>query len=99
MADVLRKVTRENELVMRYGGDEFVVFGLCQKEKEVEVLAQCVEEQVKNHNAEPDRSYVLSVSLGYSVHGYQELDNMEYLIEQADKKMYEEKRRKKTGRN
>lgn len=99
MADVLRKVTRENELVMRYGGDEFVVFGLCREEKEVEVLARCVQEQVKNHNAEPDRSYVLAVSLGYSVHGYQELDNMEYLIEQADKKMYEEKRRKKTGRN
>ena len=46
-------------------------------------------------NEAPDRRYTLSASFGCSVHDAAEIENLNGLIEAADKQMYQEKKAKK----
>ena len=95
MADVLRATVDTNDLIMRYGGDEFVVFGVCDTEEDVRKLEEKIDIEIGKRNQRKNRTYQLSVSIGHSIHDYYEMEDMNGLIEQADKEMYEEKRKKK----
>ena len=50
-------------------------------------------------NKAADRRYLLSASFGCSVHEAAEIENINGLIEAADKQMYEEKKAKKRKMN
>ncbi|MDD6155625.1 MAG: GGDEF domain-containing protein [Lachnospiraceae bacterium] len=95
--EVLEKTKQTTSIGMRYGGDEFVVFGECITEQEPIVFIESVHEEIcevnKNRN-----DFNLSCSMGYSLHNAVEIEDLNGLIEEADKKMYEEKKAKR-GRN
>lgn len=96
MADVLRKVRNKEELLMRYGGDEFVVFGKGMSEKEVEEAVQRIRKAMRevNENKEDERKYKLDASIGYHMVPYDNEKPLSALIELADQEMYKEKRAK-----
>lgn len=95
-AIVHRNVTNEM-LGMRYGGDEFVIFGgFADGEREkVDGLAEAIRADIKRVNDSRRYPFKVSVSIGGSGWKAREVESLEALIEQADKEMYEEKRRKK----
>ncbi len=94
MADALRKTRNREELLMRYGGDEFVVFGKGLSETEVEGAIAKIRKAMEELNGSGDRKYKLDASIGYHMVPYNNEKPLSALIELADQEMYKEKREK-----
>lgn len=94
MADVIKASVPKDCLVMRYGGDEFVVFGSCTNAKRMQMIVSKIKNTMEKENQNEKRIYQLSASIGCSVHASDEIDDLNQLIESADKRMYEEKKEK-----
>jgi diguanylate cyclase (GGDEF)-like protein len=94
MADVLRKTRDKEELLMRYGGDEFVVFGKGRTDKEVVDYIARIRKAMEELNRSSDRQYTLDASIGYQMVPYDNEKPLSALIELADQEMYKEKREK-----
>ncbi len=94
MADVLRKTRDKEELLMRYGGDEFVVFGKGLSVDEVEEYVRRIRRAMQEINEIGDKDYYLDASIGYHMVPYDNDKPLSMLIELADQDMYKEKRAK-----
>lgn len=94
MADVLRKTRNKEELLMRYGGDEFVVFGKGATALAVEEDISRIRKAMEEQNNKGDREYTLDASIGYHMVPYDNTAPLSALIELADQEMYKEKRAK-----
>ncbi|MBR1911416.1 MAG: GGDEF domain-containing protein [Treponema sp.] len=95
MALMLRKSFRSHDIIARLGGDEFVIvsagvdFSFVPKVKE-RIKESCEEWYMSTHSL-----FRLSISIG-AVEFSEENKNLEELLSQADKVLYEEKARKHT---
>ena len=94
MADVLRKTRNKEELLMRYGGDEFVVFGKGLSTAEVEDDIKRIRKAMAELNATGTRQYTLDASIGYHMVPHDNEKPLSALIEMADQEMYKEKKEK-----
>ena len=94
MGEVLRAVKKPQDLAMRYGGDEFVLFGECEDREASEKLVCRIEEEMKHHVFGEQR-YVLSASIGCTFASFSDLKDLHLAIHEADQKMYALKRTKK----
>lgn len=99
MADCIRDNLTSNMLAMRYGGDEFVVFGSYEDRKEVEKFAEGVRNSIKMINDNGMYKFTLSTSIGGSGYRARDIKDLSDLIDQADQNMYKEKKRKKAMLN
>lgn len=97
MADILKKVVSDRELLMRYGGDEFVIFGenlydhyALDCEKRIRKLMQQFNKCGTVLNTEYRGRMVASI--GISRHRARDIHNLWDIMEAADKKMYEDKK-------
>jgi diguanylate cyclase (GGDEF)-like protein len=101
MAEILTKTLKMTEdsmgasFCMRYGGDEFVACGECKDADETEQLVHLLRENIKAEN-QKEKGYEVACSVGYSVYPAREIENLDHLFEEADKKMYQEKKIKHT---
>jgi len=95
-AVVHRNVSGEM-LGMRYGGDEFVLFGGYKdgEDYKVDRVLASIREDFKEVNESGKHPFKLSASMGVSKWKAREITSLDDVIEQADKLMYEEKREKK----
>lgn len=98
---IVHKNTTNEMLGMRYGGDEFVIFGGFKDDEDevVEKLEASINADIVRANESGKYPFLVSVSMGVSKWKAREIESLDVLIEQADKEMYEEKRRKKMNRN
>ena len=96
MGEILKKEKSINDLVMRYGGDEFVIFGSTDDESEVKKLIGRIESDMKEYSF-GDNAYPLEASIGMSFFKACEIDDIKRFIHDADEKMYELKKEKKKG--
>lgn len=94
---IVHKNTTSEMLGMRYGGDEFVIFGGFPngEDEQVDKLVKAIKQDIIRVNEARKYPFLVSLSIGSSKWKAREVDNLEALIEKADKEMYEEKRRKK----
>lgn len=81
--------------VVRYGGDEFVVMGTAFSEQEAESYWTRVQNAIDDYNAEHEGGAVMSISSGCNLIRLDPYSGLDECIGDADKKMYEEKNRKK----
>jgi len=88
----------EDSYVIRYGGDEFIVMGAAFSEQEAESYWTRVQQAIDDYNAEHEGMAVMSVSSGYDLVRLDPYSVLDDCIGEADKKMYEEKNRKKAMR-
>jgi len=91
VVDVIRKMIRDNDFIIRMGGDEFlIVFDELDPSGAENVWERIVEayEQINNTEFRP---YLISVSHGVVCHDNKEGTKVDELIMLADEKMYEEK--------
>ncbi len=84
-------------LAMRYGGDEFVVFGSYEEEAEIDYLLKSIQASMDNRNASGKNTFTLSASIGVIKSRAQEVKELSELIDIADANMYEQKRKKREG--
>lgn len=95
MADCIRYNLKDNMIAMRYGGDEFVLFGSFTDRKEVEEVLAGIQESITRLNRSGRYDFKLSTSIGDSRYKAAEIEDLSVLIDLADQNMYLEKRRKK----
>ena len=95
MADSIRLMIDDNRLAMRYGGDEFVVFGRCTEGETEQSILRELRAGMEKINEDSEYSFKLSASLGISIYEAGEIEGLEKMVELADERMYEEKRKKR----
>ncbi len=95
LADVLRKSIQPNDLLMRYGGDEFVIFGKCDSEQEVENRMYRIHDELNEINRDTTRKYRVETSIGKHFCNAKEIGDLNKMIENADRKMYQDKMKKR----
>lgn len=98
MASVLNQVHRHGELLMRYGGDEFVVMAQGYSHEDARKYIDQIQTGMENYNSVSDHPYVLDASMGYAIVPSSEKMDLDELIEKADKEMYKVKKEKKGRR-
>ena len=101
MAEALRNAIYRLEsssdstpIAMRYGGDEFVLFGQCHSQNDAEGIIEIIDQEINQIN-EKKEIFELSYSMGISFLDAVNIDNLNSFMEEADKKMYESKKRKR----
>ncbi len=87
---VLRKAVRSSDLLVRFGGDEFLVVTLETDLKECEAFISRVNEYLSNWNKEHAfPHYGLSVSVGCAI--FEQGSDLMEVISEADSRMYKNK--------
>lgn len=99
MADILRKCRNRDELLMRYGGDEFVVLGEGFDTDFVTGYINSIQKAIAEANNKSNREYALGASIGYHLISYSDNSALSTLIDRADQEMYIEKREKHKAEN
>uniref|UniRef100_UPI00405600C3 diguanylate cyclase domain-containing protein n=1 Tax=Agathobacter sp. TaxID=2021311 RepID=UPI00405600C3 len=99
MSECIKENLGSNMLAMRYGGDEFVLFGSYEEPKERGAIVNAIQASVKARNEKGNNPFTLSVSIGEAGYKAREIKDLNQLIEDADRSMYEEKRRRYYEKN
>jgi diguanylate cyclase (GGDEF)-like protein len=90
VAAILRGCFRPSDVVGRLGGDEFVVL-TPEGGEDAEGLRAQLRAVIDSFNARSNRAYRISVSIGLGTADPGKRPGLEELVEQADKRMYEDK--------
>lgn len=95
MAACFKENISSDMLAMRYGGDEFVVFGSYEEESEIDCLLEGINQSMERRNMSGQNSFTLSASIGVSKYDAKDVGELSEVIDIADTKMYEQKRLKR----
>lgn len=93
-AEVVKETFRDSDITARFGGDEFVVLAKGISKEDADLVRAGLEECVESFNRNERRPYRLSISIG--IEHNDPAASIEELVSRADKRMYEDKRNKKT---
>ena len=93
-ANILKKTFRKLDIVARIGGDEFAVLAIGTSRANAQTFIARLQQNLKRHNAEGNRRYKLSLSVGIAFYDPDSPCSVEELMSRADALMYEHKRSK-----
>jgi len=96
-AGVLRSSFRQCDILARLGGDEFAVLAVGTSESSEAALRAHIEKKIKEVNAQANRAYALSFSLGIVPCGANVRCSFEDLLAKSDALMYQDKQHKTRG--
>lgn len=92
---ILDREIREEDTLGRIGGDEFLIIAPRTSREEFSPVVQRVEEEVERYNRVSDKPYQISFSLGYMEVSSHDEVSVDFILEEADSRMYENKIKKK----
>ncbi len=95
-AEVLKEAFRSSDIIARLGGDEFVLLASVGADESAASLTDRLQQKIALANAQRNRPYDLSISIGVAHYDPDEACTIEELMGRADRVMYEEKRKKRT---
>ena len=99
VANAMRQASEHREVCIRSGGDEYLVFGIAERESDATAFVRRMEEYLEEYNDRNRWPYRVECSYGYCVHQAVEVHSMEEMVTEADKMLYQVKARRKTIRN
>ena len=91
VTDTIKSVIRDKDLIIRMGGDEFLIMFNESNKEQSEVIWKRVLEQFDKINKNEKRPYLISVSHGIVSSGTAAKIDIDDLIRKADMEMYDEK--------
>ncbi len=95
VAEVLKSACGRNHSIARFGGDEFIILGRCQKREEVKALTNEILRCLNEQNGRRSFPFAMSLSVGSSIYD-PKLDRDVYtFMKRADEHMYTVKRKKR----
>lgn len=94
IATVLKKTFRTSDIIARLGGDEFIVLALNAPAAGVQTMTSRLQTNLDRHNSQ-NRYYQLSLSIGIAQFDPNRVTSLETMIVEADKALYENKRKKR----
>lgn len=89
----LQKNIRQNDFISRLGGDEFLLIFQGIGQTKAEEIWNRILEYYNDINMNEDRNYVISVSHGIETIECDSRDQIDIVVNRADEKMYQEKRK------
>jgi diguanylate cyclase (GGDEF)-like protein len=94
---IFQSTIRESDIVFRIGGDEFIIVmhECCDNKSYAEVLASRIDAQIERWNNHHNMGFNLSLSYGISMMT-KKVSDIQHCLDEADAKMYEDKRNKKS---
>ncbi len=96
LSNLLCQCADDNTIVARFGGDEFVVAGVCPDgEKTAKKFKSALKRKLDAYNEISDKPYKIAASVGVSITKPDENTNLDELIELADSIMYRQKESRK----
>jgi diguanylate cyclase (GGDEF)-like protein len=97
VAKLLQEQVRESDVVVRYGGDEFLLL-LIETNGETEKVKERILEEVARWNVtNPVFDFPVTLSIGSAHWRPEDARTVEEILAEADAKMYEAKRRHSSG--
>lgn len=97
VADAIKEVYREENILVRMGGDEFLVIGKEAGEKVLSEKEKAVGSFLKKYSEREKLPFILTASMGH-VHNLKNEISLEALVKSADARMYEIKQRRKKAK-
>ena len=91
-ADIIRNVTRNEDIVARIGGDEYAVLLPETDEEDVKRVIERISSKIEFRNKRKNNS--ISISIGYAVKN-SDNEDLEKIFRRADAMMYRNKRKNK----
>ncbi len=98
IATILKENKHHGEILMRYGGDEFVLLAAGYDDDKAENCIKRLENAMEKFNEKSDKPYKLEASIGYCITTLKAKEDLAALIENADKEMYKNKKTRKAAR-
>jgi len=96
VGDVLKRATRETDIVGRFGGEEFMMLAPHTPREQAELVGERIRELVASDSEAAENLPSVTMSVGLASTEFEVLDNGEQLVKLADDALYEAKR---GGRN
>ena len=93
IAVILKETFRDSDIISRMGGDEFAVLALDTAEVNPETLTSRLQNCLEVFNRKRERPFLLSLSMGMAHYYPDHPLSIDQLIAEADRMMYEQKRR------
>lgn len=94
-SNILKKTFRDSDIVARLGGDEFVALTTDTNDDNIEIINNRLNNRLSDFNSKPNIKYKLALSVGVAQFDPEDPCTIDELLSQADKLMYEEKKRHK----
>jgi len=98
VAKLFKSILREVDIIIRMGGDEFLIIFLDSSLNEVPIIRKRLSKELNRVNQISNKPYKIEFSTGFSNYDPNNPQSMDELIRIADQMMYEEKKRKGKGR-
>lgn len=99
IAKVLQEVTEEDELLVRYGGDEFLLLSRNMRLEHWQGLRERIDRILADKVSRRQIRYQLGVSIGYALSTKETPVSLEECCELADQAMYQDKSERKRLRD
>lgn len=96
IAEALKDVLAKDDLILRYGGDEFLILSKNTDLHFWELLSTVLNRKLEESTSKQQLPYSVSISVGFSVCSGDGDCGIEGQIERADRQMYEKKRDRRT---
>jgi two-component system cell cycle response regulator len=96
MADIFRRSFRDSDIIARISGDEFALLLLDTHEENFDVIFRRLQNNINAFNIRPEGMFILSLSIGMALYDYSQPNTIDDLLKIADKRMYDQKQRKKS---
>lgn len=98
ISQALQESFRDSDIIGRIGGDEFISFAVTGSDCDVDSMKERIEKITKRYNKFAEKPYPIEMSTG--IHKFKITGKVDIYdaINSADRLLYQEKIRKKTGR-
>ncbi len=90
---IMRDVIMKNEIIVRMGGDEFIIITNYETKQELDLIVDKLREAFMEYNHQSDKSYKIECSFGADLFS-SEFCSIEQFINHVDNLMYSNKRMK-----
>ncbi|MEI7668182.1 MAG: GGDEF domain-containing protein, partial [Erysipelotrichaceae bacterium] len=97
VAEVIKSSIRENDFMIRYGGDEFILVFTDVDNEITQRIWLRINNQLAQINESENRRYLISISYGIRITKLEEFENIDDIVKEADAQMYKHKRDTKSS--
>ena len=94
---ILSKSFSKNDLVCRYGGDEFIIIFEVERESDLISAVNRIKENTEKYEEKREAPYKIELSVGYDVYDYDSGISIEQFLRHIDNLMYENKKSRKNS--